>query len=59
MLSRTLRVSVAMSPETMVPVAGSSGIWPEMNRRLPARRAGEYGPMAAGAFGLETGFKRP
>ncbi len=40
-----------MSPRTSCPVAGSSGICPEMNRRLPARMAGEYGPIAGGAVG--------
>jgi hypothetical protein len=43
-----------MSPSTMFPVAGSSGTCPETKSRLPARTAGEYGPIAFGAFGLET-----
>ena len=36
-----------------VPVAGSSGTWPETNSSWPARTAGEYGPIAFGASGLE------
>ena len=52
--SRTRRVCAAMSPSTSVPVAGSSGIWPEQKRNGPATIAWEYGPMAAGAPGLAT-----
>src|SRR4051812_3197167 len=37
----------------MLPVAGSIGTWPDTNSMLPAAIAGEYGPMAFGAFGLE------
>ena len=33
-------------------VIGSSGICPEQNNREPALIACEYGPMAAGAFGV-------
>src|SRR6185436_15326570 len=53
-LARTRRVCAATSPSIIWPVAGSMGIWPEMNSSCPARTAGEYGPMAAGASGLET-----
>jgi hypothetical protein len=38
-----------ISPSTTLPVAGSSGIWPEKYTTLPTRTACEYGPMAAGA----------
>ena len=37
----------------MLPVAGSSGTWPDTNSSWPARTAGEYGPIAFGASGLE------
>ena len=65
MLSSTRRVCAAMSPSTIWPVAGSSGTWPDTNSSWPARRAGEYGPMAFGASGLEMAcfidvdFRRP
>ena len=54
MLSSTRRVCAAMSPSTSCPVAGSSGTWPDTNSSCPARTAGEYGPIAFGASGLET-----
>src|ERR1700754_4522164 len=41
-----------MSPSTRLPVAGSSGIWPEKYTVFPARTAWEYGPMADGAFSV-------
>jgi hypothetical protein len=37
-----------------LPVAGSSAIWPETNRRDPARIAWEYGPSAHGAASVDT-----
>src|SRR3954469_9559909 len=51
-LSNTRRVCRVMSPSTRLPVAGSSGIWPEKYTVLPARTACEYGPMADGAFSV-------
>src|SRR5690606_38013222 len=47
-------VCAAVSWPTMAPVAGSTGIWPETNRKSPCRMAWLYGPMAAGASGVET-----
>ena len=41
------------SPSTSFIVAGSSGIWPAVNSRLPALIACEYGPIAAGASEVE------
>ena len=35
----------AMSPSTIVPVAGSIGTCPDTNRSCPARSAAEYGPI--------------
>ena len=40
-----------VSPET-APVAGSTGIWPEINYIFPETLACEYGPIAAGAFAV-------
>src|SRR5688572_21951986 len=47
-------VGTVMSPSTITPLAGSSGIWPETKSSEPARIACEYGPMAAGAADVET-----
>ena len=46
-----------MSPPTRSIVFGSSGIWPDRYTVLPERTACEYGPMAAGAFGLVIGVR--
>src|SRR5215218_5667369 len=43
-----------MSPETIWPVAGSIGTWPETKSSEPARTACEYGPIASGADVVET-----
>jgi hypothetical protein len=43
-----------MPPLTTAPEAGSMGIWPDRNRKLPARIPGEYGPMALGVPGAEN-----
>src|SRR5690606_28614065 len=47
--SITRSVCAATPPCTISPVAGSSGIWPAVNTRLPATMAWLYGPMASGA----------
>lgn len=44
-----------LSPTTS-PVAGSTGIWPDANTKLPAIFAWEYGPIAAGAFFVSNVF---
>ena len=49
-----LVVCSAMPPGTKAPVLGSIGICPEVNSMLPTRIACEYGPMAAGASGVDT-----
>jgi hypothetical protein len=41
-----------MSVASTLPVAGSMGICPEINRRLPAFTAWLYGPMGKGALGV-------
>src|SRR5439155_22265153 len=56
MLSNTRRVCAAISPGTIWPDLGSSGIWPLQKRNLPLRTACEYGPIAAGASFVETIF---
>jgi hypothetical protein len=45
-----------MSPETISPDFGSSGIWPLQNTKRPLRIPCEYGPMAAGASLVKIGF---
>src|SRR5439155_26768053 len=55
-LSRTRRVCAAMSPGTIWPELGSSGIWPLQNRNLPLRTACELGPIAAGDSLVEMIF---
>src|SRR3954466_4556036 len=54
MFVNTCRVCSWTPPATSWPVAGSSGICPDRNSRLPALMAWEYGPIAAGAAGLVT-----
>src|SRR6478736_5937058 len=56
-LSNTRRVCVLMSPSTICPVAGSSGICPDRKRKPPRRTAWEYGPMAAGAWSVAIGIR--
>src|SRR5579883_84164 len=50
----TRSVWAATSPSMTVPVAGSSAIWPAVNRSPApwATTAWEYGPIAAGACGV-------
>ena len=47
----------------MLPVCGSSGIWPEANRSAPAPVSTTvpwlYGPMAAGALAVAIVFIFP
>src|SRR5438105_3526789 len=43
-----------MPPVIKLPVAGSNGTCPEMKTKPLALMAWEYGPMALGAFGVET-----
>ena len=49
MLSITRVAWAVMSPGTICPDTGSSGIDPDRNSRLPTFSAGEYGPMAFAA----------
>src|SRR5688572_17594853 len=44
-----------MPPSVIVPVVGSSGIWPDAKRKPPAMMAWLYGPIAPGASVVETG----
>src|SRR5215207_6452738 len=53
--SRDWRAWAAMSPSTSLPVAASSGNWPETNTRSPDSMAVEYGPMAL-ALGVVMAF---
>src|SRR5262249_46252868 len=54
----TWRVSASIPPRTSPPESGSSPIWPLQNTSSPTRIACEYGPIAAGAFGLTIGVLR-
>src|SRR5450759_4505292 len=54
--SSTRSVCAAMSPSTILPVAGSRGIWPLRKAKPFETTAWEYGPIAAGALGVETIF---
>src|SRR6266404_5254125 len=50
----TCSVCASMPPVIRLPVAGSSGICPEINTKPFALMACEYGPMACGALEVET-----
>src|SRR6266851_298090 len=54
MLSKTCRVWTAISRATTLPVTGSTGTVPEMNRKSPARTACEYGPTGFTALSVKT-----
>src|SRR6516225_8882959 len=56
-LFSTRSVCSAMPPEIRLPVAGSNATWPEMKTNPLALMACEYGPMAFGAWGVETGSR--
>ena len=51
-LATLWRACSSMVAPAISPVAGSMGIWPEVNSRFPTDTACEYGPMAAGAFSV-------
>src|SRR5258708_9574665 len=54
---KTWCVCASIPPDTRLPVDGSLGICPDRNSRFPALIAWEYGPIAAGAFGVETAWR--
>src|SRR3546814_8509687 len=56
-LSHARLACAAMSPATSSPVAGSIGIWQDMETVSPQRTACEYGPMAAGALSVWMGWR--
>src|SRR2546423_10425863 len=53
----TRLVCSTIPPSTILPVAGSSGIWPAVYRNPLAMIPCEYGPIADGAFSVVIFFE--
>ena len=56
MLSSVRFVCDAMSPLSVMPVAGSIGPCPARKSRSPSTMAWEYGPIGRGALSVVMGF---